>query len=209
MLDRKIDVFPRFISHRWHHPAGRPVRVFSVGVSSTATNTATPGVDNHHNSTFSNRLGGREPASHIFTHYLPRSTSRVFPQIRRRPMNEPASHSPTRHKPHFGTETRPPRLLPRLKLTRPHLEAGPQPTVSTISIRVYHSAGHGRSRRRTANVFVPFLPFFSTSRDLCMHLIRHQSRRPITPCPPLPGCLVNFFPILQQEGLVCMRVRTV
>lgn len=66
MLDRKIDVFPRFISHRWHHPAGRPVRVFSVGVSSSATDTATPGVDNHHSTGIrisSNRLGGREPAS--------------------------------------------------------------------------------------------------------------------------------------------------
>lgn len=51
-----------------------------------------------------------------------------------------------------------------------------------------------------------FLPFFSTSRDLCMHLIRHRS--PPTNH-PLYIVALNFFPILQQEGLVCMRVRTV
>lgn len=66
MLDRKIDGFPRFISHRWHHPAGRPVRVFSVGVLFTATDTATPGDYNHHPTgirTSSNRQNGRQSAS--------------------------------------------------------------------------------------------------------------------------------------------------
>lgn len=41
--------------------------------------------------------------------------------------------------------------------------------------------------------------FFSTSRDLCMHLIRHRSRRPITPCPCCPNASSIFLPFCSRR----------